>query len=325
MTLKINKNQNFLIDKQIIELSKTNSLITHFDENLLSGCSYDLRVGQIVRSRSRLSTFNLNDEKYYAESGECFTIETLEEVNLRDTVAYGLIFNKHAILGEGLFHPATTVDPGFCGHLSITFFNLGNTKIKIEKGMRICSIHFQTLYPKPELIYGIKQRPSYKEGDSKFALNFDNPDIEHDDTLLAKMYGEPITRLYNKIDELESKFDLKIFEKNDAQRKENRAIGLNYLRTFIGIILAAIITFYVTKYYNSSIQPIENKTKTKLQKKNNIKYDLKVNTTISQDIKAEENSSNTESSNNDNINNGDIINDSLSQEEKENSVKLDNQ
>lgn len=257
MSIKINKNQNFLIDKQIIELSETKGFITNFDQSLLSGCSYDLRVGNIVRSRSRLSTFDLDKKEYYAESGECFTIETLEEVNLNDPLSYGLIFNKHSILGKGLFHPATTVDPGFSGPLSITFFNLGNTPIQIEKGMKICSIHFHPVYPKPNLIYGTNLKPSYKEGDSQFALNFDNPEIDREDDLLAKMYGAPISRLFEKIEEIESRFSLRVLERDDVLEREKGMKNWRLLTVLIGAIIGSLMTFLLVNYF-SPTPPLNN-------------------------------------------------------------------
>lgn len=243
MSVRINKNQNFLIDTEIIELSLTKQLIKQFDESLLSGCSYDLRVGNIVRSRSRLTKIDIETKEFFAQSGECFTIETLEEVNLRDNILYGLIFNKHSVLGKGLFHPATTVDPGFIGPLSITFFNLGNTPIKIEKGMKICSIHFQPIHANPKLIYGTTQRPSYKEGDSQYTLNFENPEIELSDVLLSKMYGAPISRLYDKFSEIESRFNLKSLTKDEELRKEKRQKSSELRAAFIGAIVGSLISF----------------------------------------------------------------------------------
>lgn len=251
MNPKVNRNQNFLIDKQIIELSNSKGLITNFDENFLSGCSYDLRVGKTVRSRSRLTTFDLDKHEYYAESGECFTIETLERVNLRDTLSYGLIFNKHSILGKGLFHPATTVDPGFTGSLAITFFNLGNTPIQIEKEMKICSIHFQPVTPKPEKIYGKNLQPSIKEGTTEFALYVDNPNIERKDELLAKMYGAPISRLFKKVEELESNFDFNVLKRDYISRKEKKQNIKTFWIALTTALIASLVSFLLPMLFNS--------------------------------------------------------------------------
>src|ERR1041385_2906171 len=105
------KLETLLIDKTIISLSKKSGLIKPLDPNSLSGCSYDLRAGQILRSRNKMSSFDLSTE-YVVESGECVTVETLEEVNIRTLPLFGVIVNKHSILAKGFFHPITTVDPG---------------------------------------------------------------------------------------------------------------------------------------------------------------------------------------------------------------------
>jgi len=199
--------QSPLIDRDILDLASRFNVIDPFDPDMLSGCSYDLRVGKQARSRNRMMKFSLDSGKdFYIESGECVTIETLEVLNFREPPLFGYVVNKHSVLARGLVHPITKIDPGFKGHLAVTMFNHGNEAEKIEFGQKIISLVIYPLHAIPDRIYGDTQVPSSgREGNLEIATVVDRPPDPSDDKGLAKMYGRPVQRLYERVAELEAK------------------------------------------------------------------------------------------------------------------------
>lgn len=221
------KNSSILVDKDIIELVNSRNLITPFDKNLLSGCSYDIRAGTKIISRNRTSEFDLSKSPYVIESGECVTIQTLEEFSLRDKQLFGIIANKHSVLGQGLFHPITTVDPGFQGPLSITFIHWGHVPYKISQGDKICNIYFHYLANMPDKIYGVSQVPTVKEGSTDYALIIKEPDEQLRNKSLKFTYGKPFTDLLEKVEALEKRLEkidgqseLTYYKKEEEKRKD---------------------------------------------------------------------------------------------------------
>lgn len=219
---------SIIVDKEIIELVKSINLIAPFDPNLLSGCSYDIRAGSKIISRNRTSEFNLDKEPYVIESGECVTVLSLEEFSFRDKPLFGILVNKHSLLGQGLFHPITTVDPGYTGKLSITFLHLGHVPFKISKGDAICNIYFHYLSQIPDRWYGTTQTPNIKEGNTDYALVIKEPDEELRKKSLKFTFGKPFTDLTEKVESLEKKFDkikgeseLIYYKKQDEKKKDN--------------------------------------------------------------------------------------------------------
>lgn len=244
------KDQNVLIDKQIVDLALNHNLINPFDESFLSGCSYDLRVGSVLRSRNRLSTYDLSKNTYVIESGECITIETLEEVDFRDILLFGIISNKHSILAKGLFHPITTIDPGFKGTLAVTFMHLGNIRYELKQGDKIAALSFHPIYPKPKNIYGITQSPSYREGSTDIALIVDKPKELDDDMSLASMYGKPIEKLYEKIANLENNFQLATLNNESRKIRGRKIVYWSMLFALLSGLSGSLITLYWKEVVN---------------------------------------------------------------------------
>ncbi|UYN96059.1 MAG: hypothetical protein KIT25_03700 [Enhydrobacter sp.] len=212
-----------LTDVQIEELVGAHNLISHFDAKLLSGCSYDLRVGSALKSRNRQTSFDLLKADYIVESGECITINSLEEIDFRSVLLFGYIANKHSIVATGLFHPITTIDPGFQGPLALSFMNLGNVRIRIRHGQPIAKLICVPLWSRPTRIYGVSQNPSYREGSTDIALVVDKPEHRDVDTELSNMYGQPIRRLYEHVGALSKQLEvseLKTFQKAVLRRRE---------------------------------------------------------------------------------------------------------
>jgi len=240
-------NNSILVDKDIIELVSSINLISPFDKYLLSGCSYDIRAGSKLISRNRTSEFNLSKEPYVIESGECVTIQSLETFSLRDKQLFAIITNKHSVLGQGLFHPITTVDPGFKGTLSLTFIHWGHVPYKISIGDKICNIYFHYLSDTPERIYGISQVPTVKEGSTDYALVIKEPEEEFRKKSLKFTYGKPFTDLLEKVEALEKrieKIDGQVelnYYKKEEEKKKDRITRNRWLIPLIIAIASFII------------------------------------------------------------------------------------
>lgn len=197
--------QSPLIDRDILELVARHKIIDPLDPNLLSGCSYDLRVGPEVRSRNRQRKFDLSEGKeFFVEAGECVTFQTMEKLNFREPPLFAYVVNKHSVLARGIVHPITKVDPGFTGPLAVTIFNHGGPPEKLKLGQPIVSLVIYPLHAVPDRIYGETQTPTAgREGNIEIAGVIDEPPGPVDDAGLQRMYGRPLWRLYERVADLE--------------------------------------------------------------------------------------------------------------------------
>ena len=137
-----------LASSEIAELANSAPpLIDPFDEGKLEPASYDLRVGRhavTVTDRDDLPEVSSEHPlviRPYAPA----IIHTLEVVNMPLNVIGRLGVKSdlprrgvHATLG-------LQVDPGFCGPLSVTLFNLSPTDVVLGYGESFVSIDFQRL------------------------------------------------------------------------------------------------------------------------------------------------------------------------------------
>lgn len=233
-----------LTDEDITNLAETAALITPFEQSMLSGCAYDLRVGKTVRSRNRGRTFNVEAAEYYVESGECVTFQTLETVDFRTTLLFGWIVNKHSILAKGLVHPITKVDPGFKAPLAITLFNLGSVAEPIRYGQPLVSLVISAPRGLPKRVYGLSQRPSYVEGSLDIASIVNEPAEPLDDAALAKMYGRPLARVYERLEKVEASIEAGLIKLAKERRDWWRELGLRVLLVLIGAALAAAVAYF---------------------------------------------------------------------------------
>jgi deoxycytidine triphosphate deaminase len=236
-----------LSDFDLEKLAKEVGLIAPFEDECLSGASYDLRVGGKLSSRNRLKTFDLALSDYIVESGECVTIDTFETLNLRGQALFGVIANKHSLAALGLFHPITTVDPGFQGHLALTFFNLSNVRYTIRRGDKIAKIYFQALNSPYQREYGVNLRPSYREGATNVALIVDHPEKRDEDEELAKMYGAPISRLYKLLNLTEKQLELLALK----GAKEKRDRFTQWVFTAIVALVSAFLGAYLKENWTA--------------------------------------------------------------------------
>lgn len=241
-----------LTDEQISHLAQSAALIAPFEPALLSGCSYDLRVGKTVRSRNRGRTFNIEATEYHIESGECVTFESLESVDFRTTPLFGWIVNKHSVLAKGLVHPITKVDPGFTGPLAITIFNLGSVAEPIRLGQPLVSLVVSAPRTSPTRIYGVSQRPSFIEGSLDIASIVNEPAEPLDDAALARMYGRPLARVYERLAKVEDAIEAGLIKEGRGRADWWREFGIRVLLVILGAALAAAVAYYKIYYGGDS-------------------------------------------------------------------------
>lgn len=226
-----------LTDEDLERLARESGSINPFDERMLSGCSYDLRMGAVLRSRNRARVIRLEEGEYSIESGECVSFETLEVLDFRSPLLFGFVINKHSVLARGLFHPITKVDPGFHGPLAITMFNLGNIPETVRYKEPVVSLVLVPVSSPPKRVYGTSQRPSYREGSLDVASVVNEPAGDLEDSVLARMYGRPVSRLYEIVTDLQRSIDAGLI----VQSRDARARWVDIAWRFGAALTGAIV------------------------------------------------------------------------------------
>ncbi|MBW4579482.1 MAG: hypothetical protein KME42_07905 [Tildeniella nuda ZEHNDER 1965/U140] len=106
-----------------------------------SNASYDLRVGNEYRDHRDFNKTDLSDgNEICLQPGSAVIIETAEFVQF-PKFRFGHIVPKVSLLQDGLSNTSSKVDPGYCGKLSITVFNLGKRTIALKKGQKFCTLY----------------------------------------------------------------------------------------------------------------------------------------------------------------------------------------
>jgi len=118
-----------LSDKEILQHKERGEIkITPFERTCLNPAGYDLR-----------SAIELT-----INPGQSMLVASLEKVQLGLSVmAY--LYLRSSLTREGVVGGFAVVDPGFSGHLTFNFHNLGENVIRVEKGEPIVQIVFHKL------------------------------------------------------------------------------------------------------------------------------------------------------------------------------------
>jgi deoxycytidine triphosphate deaminase len=136
-----------------------NKLIAPFDKDCLTPVGYDLRVG------GRMVNFRTANQETLSPSysvvippGERFAVETLEKVQLKDTI-FAFVFTKVSVLWDGLTSLGTRIDPGFSDNMWLIFANDSNRPYALKYGKKICNVMFFE-YDNPAKEIDVRGRPS---------------------------------------------------------------------------------------------------------------------------------------------------------------------
>lgn len=125
-----------------LDIEASGIKITPLDaDNPLQGASYDLRIGDEVLLWSSQKVVDPSGEIMYLCPGDIAVIKTLEYLEMPMNVC-GMVHSLVGMVSLGLSQVATTVDPGFKGHLVITMTNYGRVKYPIIYRQPFCTIVF---------------------------------------------------------------------------------------------------------------------------------------------------------------------------------------
>lgn len=131
-----------LTDIEIRELVKRSGLISDFEEVLLKGASYDLRLGNEYSTSGRLRKLSEREPSCKLEPGQFILLTSLEHLKLPDyVVGHAGLMSKWAQSGLiSLFSPQ--IDPGFEGLIIVPLFNGGDAPISLRSGEPMFTVEF---------------------------------------------------------------------------------------------------------------------------------------------------------------------------------------
>jgi len=111
-----------------------------------------------------------NQEAFYLHPGELALGLTLERISLPNDIA-GWLDGRSSLARLGLMIHITahTIDPGWDGHLTLEFVNVGRLPLALRPGMRICAISFEPLTGPTSKPYRDKKGAKYKAQDTPLA------------------------------------------------------------------------------------------------------------------------------------------------------------
>lgn len=249
--------QNYLTDKNIEDLVSSGKLFADstFLPKQLSGCAYDLRAGKNLTSRNRGVVVEISTDGYVIQPGELVTIQTLEYIDLSNPLLMGLIVNSHTLLSLGLYHPITTIDPGFKGHLAVTLINHGNTGYRLCSEDRIVKLLLCPVSPTPNRIYGQQYRPRVIEGSLEHSLYVERYKLEKiHPSQLADYFGGPLADLVERVETL---------EKDSGRYRVEQQLGrYRGLLSAIGVIFAGAVGAILANYWPTIWNILTNLIKT---------------------------------------------------------------
>ena len=128
--------EGILTDAAILEAAKVGRLVSDgFASDQLDGCAYEFRVGRVgyTYDYPNMRTRRYEADQHTIYPFETVTIVTVERVYL-DRRHYLSLLSKGSLFSLGLSVVCTAADPGFRGHLGITFTNMGTRPVVLPYG-----------------------------------------------------------------------------------------------------------------------------------------------------------------------------------------------
>jgi dCTP deaminase len=101
---------------------------------------------------------------FFLQPGELALGITKERIEMPDDLA-GWLNGRSSLARLGLMVDITAhlIDPGFHGHITLEFVNLGRLPLALRPGMRICAIGFESLSTPTSRPYYAKHGAKYHE------------------------------------------------------------------------------------------------------------------------------------------------------------------
>ena len=97
----------------------------------VQGASYDFRIGDQIWLWSERRIIDPTVEQVILRRNDIAVVKTYETIKM-PADACGFLINKVAPHAMGIFHPATSIDPLFDGHMHVALFNLGRHDVPLK-------------------------------------------------------------------------------------------------------------------------------------------------------------------------------------------------
>jgi dCTP deaminase len=112
---------------------------------------------------------------FYLHPGELALGVTVERITVPDDLV-GWLDGRSSLARLGLMIHITahTIDPGWDGHITLEFANIGRFPLALRPGMRICAVSFEPLSGPTSKPYRVKQGAKYWGQDSPLSSRIDN-------------------------------------------------------------------------------------------------------------------------------------------------------
>lgn len=132
---------------------RTKEIVEPFDERNLTPAGIDLTIGGRCYNVTAGQRVDLSKGGVLTLQHEDFArVLTRENIRMPPNW-FAMIYAKTSLAGKGLTHLGTKIDPGFEGHLLLTFQYLGNEVLEFREGDRICNVTFIDMEKTPLAIY----------------------------------------------------------------------------------------------------------------------------------------------------------------------------
>ncbi len=107
----------------------------------VQGSSYDFRIGEEIWLWSKRNTFDPRKGDVLLRRNDIAVIKTYETIKMPAN-ASGILVNKVASHAMGVYHPATSIDPLFDGHMHVALINVGRHDIPLKFQDDLCTAIF---------------------------------------------------------------------------------------------------------------------------------------------------------------------------------------
>ena len=216
----------------LLDIDHTRKIIQPFDSANLTPAGIDLTIGGRCHNVTTGEVIDLaNGHILKLQHGDFARVLTREDIAM-PTNWFAMIYAKTSLAARGLTHLGMKIDPGFNGHLTLTFRNIGTEILEFREGDKICNVAFFEI-PDPMTTYkssGMKSLEIVmRPPGSTFKFLVDNADVE----LLGRYYTREIIEAYQSFQGRFKQQDAKV---NEALRKideTNRTLVVGGLVTFV--------------------------------------------------------------------------------------------